>query len=178
MIDRVILGRYAKAFMETVLEQKLLDKVEGQLANVDKVCKDNPSFVQTLNNPLLAKDKKKALIEKIFSGSLDPALRNFMSLLVDKRREHILPYLHEEFSRLADGHKNIVKAEVETVFFLSPQQVEGLKKKLSAISGKQVVINQSINPDIIGGLVITMGSKIIDASVVGRLKKAKECMLK
>jgi F-type H+-transporting ATPase subunit delta len=178
LIDRVILSRYTVAFMETVLEKNLLDRVEGQIAYMNKAFKDNPSFVRTLSNPLLAKDKKKSLLEGTLGETVDLTLKHFFFLLVDKGREHLFPYLYEEFSRLADGHRNIVKAEVETVFSLSPQQVDGLKKKLSVLSGKEVMINQVINPDIIGGLVITMGSKIIDASIVGRLKQVRECMLK
>ncbi len=209
MIDRIILGRYTRAFVEIAVERNLLDSIENQLAEVDGVLRENPLLLRVLQNPLIARDKKKAILSKVFgkldvpapkpegkssflgffglckekeplskvSGkSVDSVLRDFFFLLVDKRREEILPFLYEEFSLMADAEREIVKAEVESAYSLSSRQIESLTEKLSSISGKKVTIKQTVSPDIIGGVVITLGTKIIDASVVGRLKKLKECM--
>ena len=178
MIDRTLLNRYTRAFIEAVIAKKSLDTVETQLVEVDALLKKSVPLSRILRNPLVEKEKKKSLLLKVLGPSVDPLLRNFLFLLVDKRREEVIPFLCEEFSRLADEQRNVVRAEVESAFPLSPRQLEQLTEKLSGISGKKVVIRQTASPEIIGGLYITLGSKIIDASVAGRLRKAKECMFK
>lgn len=178
MIDRTLLNRYTRAFTEAVMAKKNLDTVEAQLGEVDALLKQSLALSQILRNPLIEKGKKKSLLLKVLGPSVDPLLRNFLCLLVDKRREEVIPFLYEEFARLADEQRNVVRAEVESAFPLSPRQLEQLTEKLSDISGKKVVIRQTASPEIIGGLYITLGSKIIDATVAGRLKKAKECMFK
>lgn len=177
MIDRTILSRYTRAFIEIVIESGNLDRVENQLAEIDKVLKETLLLGKVLRNPLIEKRHKKALLSKVLSESADPTLKNFFFLLVDKKREEVIPFLYEEFSRMADEERNVVKAEVKSAYPLSAQQIQGLTGKLSKISGKKVTLSQSISPDIIGGLIILLGSKIIDASVIGELKKIELCML-
>ncbi len=177
MIDRTILSRYTRAFIEIVIASGNLDKVENQLAEIDGVLKESLLLDKVLRNPLVEKKQKKALLSKVLSESADPTLKNFFFLLVDKSREEVIPFLYEEFSRLANEERKIVNAEVKSAYPLSSQQIQRLTEKLSNISGKKITLSQSISSDMIGGLIITLGSKIIDASVTGQLKKIELCML-
>ncbi len=177
MIDRTILSRYTRAFIEIVIEAKLLDKVEGQLAELNGVMKQEPTLCKVLQNPLLEKSRKKALLSKVLADS-DQVVKNFFFLLVDKRREEVIPFLSEEFSHMARGERQEVLAEVKSRYPLTDQQLQQLTGKLAGLSGKKVILKHSLTDELIGGLIITLGNKIIDASLRSRLRELKICMLK
>jgi F-type H+-transporting ATPase subunit delta len=112
-------------------------------------------------------------MDKLFSGSLSDTVRRFFYLLIDKRRENLLPNIQREFKLLADQARNIVEARVTSAAPLSKSQEERLHKELVRITGKDVRIVQEVRPEIIGGVIVQIGDRVMDGSVAYKLSQIR-----
>lgn len=177
MIERVAVVRYAQVLLEVAIELNKVDKFEEELKWIDSVLENNADLFLILKNPLIQPEKKKELIDKIFSQHINLKLKNFFYLLIDKRRVEILEWIYKEYLLKVDEYRGEVEAEVQAAIELSTQTVEDIKKALESKVNKTVKIETKIRPEIIGGLVVLIGSSIIDRSIKGRLKVMREKLL-
>ncbi len=177
MIERIAVGRYAQVLLEVAAELNKVDEFEEELKWLDSVLKSNPKLFLILKNPLLQPKKKKELVDKVFSKNINLKLKNFLYLLIDKRRVEILEGVLKEYQSRADEYRGVVKAEVQSAVELSKQKVEEIKRALESKLKKTIKIEAKVFPKIIGGLIIYIGSSIIDRSITGRLKVMREQLL-
>lgn len=160
---------YAQALFELSLEQNDLDDVYNDLMQCSKVFGDNPEFVSLLDSPVILKEEKHGIINKVF-GSEPGTVHDFICLVTDKNRIRYFCTIADEFNKLYDDYKGIKEMTVITSIPLKPEMKSRLLKKLEEKSGKTVKLKEVVDPSIIGGIVLKMGDSMIDGSVKGRLE--------
>jgi F-type H+-transporting ATPase subunit delta len=131
-----------------------------------------PELRELLRNPQLDPRTKRAALDDLLEGS-DELLRNFLLVLVDKGRAGQLEEIAREFERLAAEHEGIVHAELTTAVELSDADARQLLEQIERASGRRVEATRKVDPDLIGGIVLQVGSHRLDASVRGRLERLR-----
>jgi F-type H+-transporting ATPase subunit delta len=166
--DRV----YARALFDAALEEDRLDPVRGQLAELVAAEAEVPELRELLRNPQLDARARRAALEDLLSDG-DELLRNFLLVLVDKGRTGQLEEIAREFERLVAEHEGIVHAELTTAVELSDEEANEFLEQIEKASGRKVEATRSVDPGLIGGIVLQVGSLRLDASVRGRLERLR-----
>ena len=163
---------YAKALFEAAKEARRLAPVREELSDFVAAVQQVPELRELLRNPQLDPRSKRAALEDLLSGA-DELLRNFLLVLVDKGRARQLEEIAREFERLAAEQEGIVRAELTTAVELSDAEAKKLLKQIEQASGQKVEATRSVDPDLIGGMILQVGSRRLDASVRGRLERLR-----
>jgi F-type H+-transporting ATPase subunit delta len=166
--DRV----YARALFDAALEEKRLEPVREQLAQVVAAQEDVPELRELLRNPQLDARARGAALDDLLSGG-DEILRNFLLVLVDKGRTGQLEEIAREFERLVAEHEGVVHAELTTAIELSDEEARDLLRRIEDSTGRKVEATRKVDPDLIGGIVLQVGSHRLDASIRGRLNRLR-----
>ena len=166
--DRV----YASALFDAALEENKLEPVREQLRQVVEAEGEVPELRELLRNPQLDQRARAAALEDVLTGS-EELLRNFLLVLVDKGRTGQLEEIAREFERLVAEHEGIVHAELTTAVELSDEEARDLLARIEDSTGRKVEATRSVDPDLIGGIVLQIGSHRLDASVRGRLDRLR-----
>ncbi|SMC38321.1 F0F1 ATP synthase subunit delta [Sporomusa malonica] len=177
MLTNKLAIKYAQAIYEIASEKAMLDNVEKQLKLVEATIAGHADLATLMYHPIVPAPAKKETINRVFAGDLDGFVQNFLLLLIDKRREPALPAIISEYIRLANEARNIAEAEVFTAKELSAAQLEALAGKLSKVTGKNIVLKTSIDQELLGGVVVKIGDKLIDGSVARQLKALKAALM-
>lgn len=160
--------RYAKSLLDFAESEKKLIEVASDMVTVQAVCRESADLVKFLKSPLIKADKKIAVLKEIFKGKIGAVVEKFMHIIVRKRREMIIPEIAASFEDLYREQQGIVLAEVTTAVPLD----DALRAKVDALVKKRhdkVEIKESVNPDIIGGIVIKIGDAQYDDSILSRI---------
>jgi F-type H+-transporting ATPase subunit delta len=168
VVDRV----YAEALFEAAQEQGKLEPVGEQLSQLVDAEREVPELRELLRNPQLDPRARRAALEDVL-GSSDELLRNFLLVLSDKGRAGQLEEIAAEFERLVAEAAGIVHAELTTAVELSEDEADKLLGQIEQASGRKVEATRAVDPDLIGGIVLQVGSHRLDASVRGRLDRLR-----
>jgi F-type H+-transporting ATPase subunit delta len=168
VVDRV----YANALFEAAVEKGRLEPVRQQLQQVVEADEQVPELRELLRNPRLDPRARAAAIEDVL-GDADELLRNFLLLLADKGRTGQLEEIAREFERLVARHEGVIHAELTTAVPLSDEEASKLLGQIEQSSGRKVEVTRRVDPDLIGGIVLQVGSHRLDASVRGRLDRLR-----
>ena len=177
MLANQLATKYAQAIFELAAEQNMLDQVEEQLRLVESTMDAYSDLSTLIYHPRVLGQAKKETLSKIFSQDVADVVLRFLMLLVDKRRETILPFIIREYVKLANVARNIVEAEVTTSMPLDINQQTALINKLSLVTGKTIVLKTQIDKAIIGGVIVQIGDKLIDGSIKRQLQMLKNTLL-
>jgi F-type H+-transporting ATPase subunit delta len=168
VVDRV----YATALFEAARDQDRLAPVRDELAQIVEAEAEVPELRELLRNPQLDPRARAGALEDLVSGG-EELLRNFLLVLADKGRTASLEEIAREFERLNAEHEGIVHAELTTAVELSDEEAQTLLQRIEQASGRKVEATRSVDPDLIGGIVLQVGSHRLDASVRGRLERLR-----
>jgi F-type H+-transporting ATPase subunit delta len=176
-IQASLAGRYASALFGLARDEKQLDAVGRSLDLVNQALVDSREFGQLVASPLVDRDEAGRAFAAI-AGELgvDPLTSNFMGVLARNGRKGALPQVIRLFRRLAADHRGETTAEVVTAHPLNDQQVAALKSKLKARAGRDVTIDAGTDPAILGGLIVKLGSEMIDSSLRTKLNRLAQAM--
>jgi len=169
-----VASRYAKSLLELANEQSNLDTVKSDIDGVIVALKSNSELQAVLKNPIISGDKKVNILKALFEGKVNPFVISFFQILVSKGRAAIILEIAEEFIREYNEVKGIVKATVTSASPLSAENLNVLGNKISQEIQASVLLTNNVNPSLIGGLVIRVGDRQIDASIAGRLNKLEK----
>lgn len=170
-------GRYATALFELARDAKSLDSVERSLAAVKAALADSPEFKALTTSPLIARgDARKAIAATASALKLDPITANFLGVLADNRRLSQLPQILRAFRTLLAHHRGETNAEVTSAHPLDTTQQDALKQQLKTRLGRDVSIDLNVDPSLLGGLVVRIGSQMIDSSIKTRLNTLANAM--
>ncbi len=171
---------YGKALFLLTEEEGTTAAVAEELDIVKEILRENPRYEKLLDTPALAKDEKLLLIDRAFS-SLSENLVNLMKILCEKHSFYQLPKVASEYAALYDEARGIERVEALTVIAMKQSQIDALTAKLSFMTGKMVVIKNTVDPSILGGVVLRFAGKQFDGSFKARLsaleKSLKEIVL-
>ncbi|MCA9743578.1 MAG: ATP synthase F1 subunit delta [Deferribacteres bacterium] len=172
----VLAHRYAKALFELAVEKNNLDTIAKEVAIFEQVLQQNTKLKYYFHSPEAGKAGKRALIEKNFQDRFSALFIHFVFILLDKGRQNIFSEIAAEFKRISDKHNNKVRASTITAVPLPQNQLELLKKNLGEQYKATFEIENYVDPDILGGMVLNIEGKVIDASLRNQLEKMKAAM--
>lgn len=173
MLTESIAKRYAKALFNIAIERKILDQVEADIIYVMNAVSSEKRLYEILISPRLPAKAKKNLLLAVFSG-ISEVTRNFLFLLMDKRRETLLSDVVSQYKLLLDEHRKIQQVCVVSAEPVPSVVTESLTKKLEQALNKKIVLHLKEDPDILGGLIIQIGDVRIDGSIKHKLEQLKE----
>lgn len=173
MLNNAIARRYAHAFFSIAQEKNQLDKMEEELALIKGAINTNNDLKGFIEHELVEPQAKKQTVEKLFSGKVSDITLNFLELLIDKHREALIEDIYDEFVNYANEARNILDAEVTSAFELKKDEIKEIESKLASCTGKKIRLVAKADSDLIGGVVVRIGDKIFDSSVLSRLQGLK-----
>ena len=176
-IQASLAGRYASALFGLARDERQIDAVSRSLGLLAQALVDSRDFAELVSSPLVSRqDAGKAFDAIGRELSLDPITTNFIGVLARNGRKNQLQNVIRAFSRFVADHRGETTAEVVTAHALKDDQLAALKQQLRTRAGRDVAVETSIDPEILGGIVIKMGSQMIDASIRTKLNRLAEAM--
>lgn len=172
MARRVYARRYARAVFEIALEKKELDRWQKDLKKIAALGED-ASFMTLMENPKVGFDKKEKVLAKVV-GDINPLARNLVYLLVSRGRFGMIGDIKDEYQRLLDGYRDIEHAEVVTAVPLDDKEKKRLEEHLGVVVGKKIVLESSVDPNLVGGMIARVGGKLLDGSTHSQLLALKK----
>lgn len=170
-------GRYATALFELARDTSALDAASKEVAAVKAALADSAELSGALSNPSISRDAMKAAMAALGEKmGLSDLMRKFLGLMAANRRLAELPAALSAFETLAAAERGEATATVTAAAPLTDAQAADLQKALAASAGKTVHMTVDVDPDLIGGLVVQMGSKMIDASTRSKLARLSQAM--
>lgn len=164
-----VASRYAKSLLDLVNENGKLEQSKADIELIAEVIRSNSELKAVLSNPIVKIDKKQNILKSLFAGKVGDEVLSFLDIMVRKGRGELVYATTLEFIREYDELKGIVHAEVVSASPLSATNMESLKANIAAQINAQVVLTNTIDESLIGGFVVTVGDRQIDASIAGRL---------
>lgn len=178
MANETIANPYAQALLGLAVEQGALRPMRDQLAQVVKLLDRSAELEAVFANPTVSTEERHKVVEVIATRlALSKVLRNFLFVLSDRRRLPVLRDIEEVFQKLADKHLGVMRAEAVSSTQLSVAQMTRLKNTLSEKTGKTVLVSNTVDPDLLGGLQVKIDGRLYDASVRTRLRTLREAIL-
>lgn len=172
VVSSEITEPYAQALMSLAQAHNLTDEFGENVKSLITLLKDSPDLDQFLANPFVNADRKKDVLQQIVGDQIHPFVKNFLMLLVERRRINFLAGICAEYVALLRKLKQTVLAEVVSAVELNDGQRQTVREKVIAITGaREVELEAKIDPDLIGGVVIKVGSQVVDASLRGQLRR-------
>jgi F-type H+-transporting ATPase subunit delta len=167
---------YAQALLDAALEKKRLGAVRKQFDEFATALDGSDELRRFLRNPQVELRTKQAALEDLLKGS-DELFLNFVRLLADKSRIAEIEQVYEEWTRLLAQQERILELELQTAVELSDKEAAKVVGEIEKASGRKVVATRTVDPDLIGGLVVRAGSLRLDASVRGRFEQLREQLI-
>ncbi|KQN25651.1 ATP synthase subunit delta [Sphingomonas sp. Leaf33] len=176
-IQTSLSGRYATALFELAKSGKQIDPVEASLSTVRQVLAESEDFVALTSNPSIGRGPAgKAIAAVAGALGLDATTTKFLGVLAQNRRLRDLPAIIRAYRALAAQHRGEMTADVTSAHALSDTQVAELKQALRTRVGRDVSVDLHVDPSLLGGLVVKIGSQMIDSSIKTRLNTLAHAM--
>lgn len=174
--DKAATSRYAEAFLSFAKENCGLDKALADLTAVKNIIRDNPGFKKLMHNPQVSYTQKCAFIDKVIKDGLSDEVRDFLKLLLDKKRFDIFPDV-AEYLRAKYSHHGQVDVLLKTAFPLELDLIEKIQTALKKRFKQNLRFYIDLDGSLLGGVQVVIGNTIIDGSVRKRLEGLREKLI-
>ncbi len=175
--DTGVATRYALALFDLADEKRKLDEIARDLRAIDTMIDDSADLQRLLRNPVISRaDSGRAMAAILEKAEADPLTRNFIGLVAANRRLFALPAMIAAFLAELAQRRGEISAEVTSARELTQAQAQSLEEALRAAVGGKVALSLKVNPGLIGGLVVRVGSRMIDSSLKSQLARLKLAM--
>lgn len=174
MIKGAVATRYAQALFDIAKDTDSIDGVESELRDVVGVLDESADFRQVIFHPQVPNAVKKEIVKELFADKISKTTFNFLCVILDRRREFYLRSMVGAYIDLANETRNIAEVEVISAVELPAAQQDNLTQALSKVTGKEVRVQYKADPEILGGLLIRLGDRVLDASVKRQLERVKD----
>jgi F-type H+-transporting ATPase subunit delta len=173
-----VAGRYATALFELALEQQKLDAVKGDLDRFIKLMEESDDLARLVRSPVFtAEEQTKALAAVLSQAGIVDLAANFLLLVAANRRLFAIGHIVNAFRQLVARHKGEVTAQVTVAEKLTDKNLDALKGALKTVTGgKDIDFDVKVDPAIIGGLIVKVGSRMVDSSLRTKLNAIKLSM--
>ena len=168
----VVARTYAQALFDSAKEQGRLGEVREELQEFVTALHDVPELGALLRNPQLDPPAKAEALAAVMEGA-DELVRNFFRLVAEKSRASLIEAIVDEYEELVTAEEQILKVELTTAFELSDKEATSIVEQIEQASGRRVEAMRSVDPGLVGGLVLKAGSLEVDSSVRGRLDRLR-----
>ncbi len=168
----VVARTYARALFDAAKEHEKLDEIREQLDTFVATIREVPELEALIRNPELDPPAKAEALAAVLQDA-DELLRNFARLVAEKGRAPMLEEIAREYDVLLAAEEKILNVELTTAFELSDSEADAIVKQIEEASGQRVDAERAVDPELIGGLVLKVGSLEVDSSVRGRLERLR-----
>jgi F-type H+-transporting ATPase subunit delta len=173
-MDPRAVARYVKSLLDLSIDQKVVDDVHNDMLLFSKVVNENRSFALMLKSPVIKHDTKREIMQQLFKGKVNKLTIAFLDIITRKNREPLLPAIAREFHNSYNDYKGVGKAVVTTAVPLDGKLRAEIEKIVKSNSDKkQVELIEKIDAEMIGGFILNIGDRQIDASIKNKLKALK-----
>ena len=172
----ILAERYARALLDVAIDKGLdATAIAGELETVASVVAEHPSLAEALGSPSIAPETRVAILHDVLSrGQVSDATRNLLQLLVERERIAMLSLVATQYRRLLQEHHRIQPGEVKSAVELNDDQRKRLADSLGRALGKTMELDYSVDRDLLGGVVVRIGNRVYDASVITQLQRFKD----
>jgi len=175
LTGNIVARRYAKALFSLGVKEKAADTFGKDLAGIAGAMDASPDLLKLFKSPSFNAQEKKSVLDKVVAKlNMAPLSVNFLSVLADKGRLDCLQDIQKTYSELLDGVSGVVRGKMTTAVELPSKRQKDIKAKLEKKSGKTLVLDFGVDPAIIGGVVLRVGDKVLDASIRAQLQMLKD----
>lgn len=163
---------YAQALMAVAQQKNLTEAFGDDMRALLTLLAESPDFAAMLASPVVSDADKKSVLRSVMGNDANVNFVNFLMLVVDKRRIVFLAAIAEQYLSLLRQLTNTVLAEVTSALKLTDNQKDQVREKVKQLTGAQAVeLSTNVDPDILGGIVIKVGSQVFDSSLRGQLRR-------
>ncbi len=173
MADSIVAYRYAKSLFDLAAERNVVEDVNKDMTLFQQICDENRQFAVVMNNPIVRHDKKLGILKNIFENRVNDVTFSILTVLTKKHRENLIYSIADEFQKLYNTQKGIQKATVTTVSPLTDTQRKEITTLVAKSTGKEVILEEKTNEDLIGGYVLKLDDKQFDTSIRKKLNDLK-----
>jgi F-type H+-transporting ATPase subunit delta len=172
---RSLADRYAAALADVALAENAGDKIRGELADFMALLREAPQLGTLLSSPAVPRAAKRAVAEALVTRlGASRTLRNFLCVVLDHRRTRLLPEIQEALDRQIDERLGLTRAEVTSARELPTGDQARLQAVLQRLTGRRVEAAYRLDPELIAGTVVRIGSTIYDGSVRTRIERLRQ----
>ena len=170
-------GRYATALFELAVEAGSIDQIKNDLDSFDQLAAANPDLMRLIRSPVFGADEQaKALAAVLQRAGITGLSAQFLKVVAANRRLFAVRQMIRDFRALVANYKGEVTADVTVAERLNDARFTEIKSTLAAVTGKDVQVNVHVDPAIIGGLIVKIGSRMVDSSIRTKLSAIKHAM--
>jgi F-type H+-transporting ATPase subunit delta len=170
-------GRYATALFELARDEKAVDAVKAQFDRFEELLAESPDLMRLVRSPVFsAEQQSKALAAVLAPAGIDGLAAKFLQVVTANRRLFAVRAILKDFRALVAQYKGEVTADVTLAQQPDDRQLAAIKDALRAVTAKDVQVEVKVDPSIIGGLIVKLGSRMIDSSLRTKLKSIKHAM--
>lgn len=173
----LIADRYAKALFKLADERANLEQVSKDMALLQSYCDEASNFAELINSPVIQPSQKKKMIHSVLDGNIDKITLNLLDLLFDNKREMFLEDINRRFISLYKEKKGIKAVVIYSAIALEEDYVSNVKSYLEEQFKVPVELAVKNRPDLLGGFILTVDGKMVDASLSSKLKEMKQELL-
>jgi len=173
----LIADRYAKALFKLAIEQDKLEQVHADVALLQQYCKEADGFMDILVSPVIKPSRKKQMFQDVLKGKIDKSTMRLLDLLVDNNREELLTDINRHFIHLFKENKGIKEVAFYTAVAMDVGHIDQLKVFLKEQFKAPIELSVKIKPELLGGFILTVDGKMVDASISSKLKQIKKELL-
>ena len=176
-ISAGIASRYSTALFELMLSEGKLEELAKEIAALQQVFKESEDLRVLIGSPIYTRDEaRKGIVEIAARMGLSNLFTNTLALLATKRRLFALPLILDQLAEMLSDHQGIIHAEVCSAHDLTDEEIDRITGALKAKAGKDIKLDIKIDPGLIGGMVVRLGSRMIDSSIKSKLMNMKYAM--
>ena len=168
--------RYAEASFQIADRDGALDRWRDGLQAAARLLGE-PQLAEIVSNPGVPLARREELVSGALGPDVLPGLRNLVLLLLRRGRIELLPRIADEFRRLHDQRNGVLTATATSAVPLSEDEIRGLTARLEGMTGSRVQLSLAVDPDLLGGVVVRYGDRLLDGSVRGRLERLRNQLL-
>ncbi len=170
-------GRYAGALFDLALERHAVDEVTGDLAALQEMIEQSTDLRRLIESPLFTSDEQgKAMAAIVARAELSQIVANFVAVIAGNRRLFALEDMIRAWRELLARHRGEVTAEVTSATALSATQQSALQQALKEAIGSTVTVNHDVDPELLGGMIVRVGSRMVDSSLRTKLHRLQLAM--
>jgi F-type H+-transporting ATPase subunit delta len=168
---------YAQSILELANEQKQAEPIGQELASLKQIIDDNPQVREVFTNPAISADERDQLLQRVFKGKIAPLLFNTLGVLNQHNRLGLITQIAQAYDELLDKQLGKIEVDLTVAQKLDQAQLDQAKKRISQALGRDAIVHQYVDDSIIGGMIVRVGDKLIDASVRYQLQAMKKQLL-
>lgn len=173
-----VAASYAEALLQLANDQQQAEPVGQELSQVQQIIHDNPTFRLFLADPAISQEERGQVLSRVFEGNISKLMHNFLGILNEKGRTTLLPEIAAAYHDLLNQQLNRIEVDVTVAEELSADQLEQVRQRIGAALGKQTVVRQNVDESILGGLVLQIQDRMIDASVRSQLNLMRSQLMR